>query len=513
MVDRVRLAELCAATSLFTDLGTGQPTEHGLRTCLVSMRLADALGLADDQRAELYYVSLLRFLGCTADGHQLAAMAGGDEVRFLAGMAPVAMGSPREELARLIGLVAAGQRMPQRLRALARALTNSKDGERLLEAHCEVGARLAIEMGSPKRVAAALECAYARWDGRGVPAGVAGTDIPVSIRVSIVARDLELWARETSNEATWQVLERRRGHAYDPDVVDAALQIGVEHLRECEHDLWGVVLALEPPPQMSVAGLGLLRALGALGDYADLKLPERSGYSRRISRIASAAAGLAGLEDPDATTLVCAALVHDLGVVAVPNTIWRARPQPGSADWEQVRLHPHWSARFLARCSGLQQAAVMAGQHHERLDGGGYPSGLKGDLGRGSGLLACAVLFDELTSTPTSGEASRSSADAATEMASLASGGVLDRSNVKAVLGAVGVAAPRVPVERPAGLTEREVEVLGLLARGKTNVQIAYVLGISVKTVGTHVEHIYAKAALRSRAAATLFAMQHDLLG
>ena len=176
----------------------------------------EALGLPADVRGEVFYVSLLRFLGCTADAHQLAAMAGGDEVRFLAGMAPVAMGSPREEIARMIGLVAAGQRMPQRLRALARALTDSKGGERLLEAHCEVGARLAIEMGLPQRVAAALGFAYARWDGRGVPAGVAGKDIPVSVRVSIVARDLELWARETSTEATRRVLERRRGHAYDP---------------------------------------------------------------------------------------------------------------------------------------------------------------------------------------------------------------------------------------------------------------------------------------------------------
>ncbi len=513
MADRVRLAELCAATSLFTDLGTGQSTEHGLRTCLVAMRLAAALDLPADVRCEVFYVSLLRFLGCTADAHQLAAMAGGDEVRFLAGMAPVAMGSPREEIAQMIALVAAGQRMPQRLRALARALTDTKGGERLLEAHCEVGARLAIEMGLSQRVATALGFAYARWDGRGVPAGVAGEDIPMSVRVSIVARDLELWTRETSNEATRQVLERRRGHAYDPEVVDAALQIGAENLRDCQDDLWEVVLTLEPPPRMCASGPGLLRALGALGDYADLKLPERSGYARRVTRIVSTAAEIADLDAPDATTLVHAALVHDLGVVAVPTNVWRARPQPGSADWEQVRLHPHWSARFFARCTGLEQVAVAAGQHHERHDGGGYPSGLTGDLGRVSGLLACAVLFDEMISARPSEGTKRSAADAAAEMADLARGGAMDRGDVKAVLGAVGIAAPRVAVERPAGLTEREVEVLCLLASGETNRQIADALGISVKTVGAHVEHIYTKTDVRSRAAATLFAMQHELVG
>ena len=82
-----------------------------------------------------------------------------------------------------------------------------------------------------------------------------------------------------------------------------------------------------------------------------------------------------------------------------------------------------------------------------------------------------------------------------------------------AVLDAAGIHRSWVGVERPAGLTEREVDVLGLLARGLTNRQIAEALDISVKTVGAHVEHVYAKAGVRSRAAATLFAMQHDLLG
>ena len=212
-------------------------------------------------------------------------------------------------------------------------------------------------------------------------------------------------------------------------------------------------------------------------------------------------------------TLVRAALVHDLGMVAVPANVWRARPPAGSAEWEQIRLHPHWSARVLARCPGLEQVAVVAGQHHERLDGPGYPSGLTGDRGRVSGLLACAVLFDELTSARPSAGTNRSASDAAAEMADLARAARWIAVTSERCSAAVGVVAPRVAVERPASLTEREVEVLCRVARGETNRQIAEGLGISVKTVGAHVEHIYAKADVRSRAAATLFAMQHDLVG
>jgi hypothetical protein len=116
-VGHVTLAVLCAATSLFTDLGTGQSTEHALRTCLIAMRLTAGLGFGTEACREVLYVSLLRLLGYTADAHQAAGLAGGDEIGFLAGMAPVkATGSPHEEIARLIGLVAAEEAMPRRLR-------------------------------------------------------------------------------------------------------------------------------------------------------------------------------------------------------------------------------------------------------------------------------------------------------------------------------------------------------------------------------------------------------------
>ena len=472
------------------------------------MRLADTLELDPAVRGDVFYVSLLRFLGCTADAAEMAALAGGNEVQFLAGMAPVAMGSPREEIAKMIRLVGAGERWPRRLRTLARALTDSKGGERLLSAHCEVGARLATEMGLPDQVSSALGAAYARWDGRGVPAGLAGDDIPLSVRVSIVARDIELWARETGHDTARQILAQRRGHAYDPAVVDAALDVGVDGLCDLGDGLWQAVLDLEPDAAWWVSGAPLRRALAALGDYADLKLPERAGHARRVARLASTVAGIANLDDGEAEVLVQAALVHDVGMVAVPVGVWRGVSRAGDTESELVRLHPHWSARVLGRCIGLDRVALVAGQHHERRDGSGYPFGLAGDLGRVSGLLACVVLFDELTAI-----GGRREEEAAAEMAALADAGALDRRDVQAVLEAAGFDAPLARVDRPAGLTEREVDVLGLLARGLTNRQIAAALCVSVKTVGAHVEHVYVKAGVRSRAAATLFAMQHDLVG
>jgi HD-GYP domain-containing protein (c-di-GMP phosphodiesterase class II)/DNA-binding CsgD family transcriptional regulator len=509
-VDRVRLAELCAATSLFTDLGTGQPSEHGLRSCSVAMRLADAVDVDDDVRREVFYVSLLRFLGCTAEAHEIAGSAGGDDLGFLSGMAPATMGSPREEISRLLGLVGRGERIPRRLMRIATAMSDPGTKARLLGAHCEVAERLATEMGMPTGVAESLSVAYARWDGRGVPSGVADEAIPVSMRVAIVARDVELWGRDTDAATTADVLRGRRGRAYAPDVVDAALAVGVDELRRVGDDLWESVLASEPVPWREAVGPQIDAALGALGDFADLKSPDFAGHARRTANIARAAA--ARLGDHDSDMLLRAALIHDLGVVAVPAGVWRTPRRLSPAEWEQVRLHPMWTERILARCPDLRPVAVAAGRHHERLDGSGYPAGVDGaGTDRVAGLLACADLFDERMS-PRPYRPTEDAATASDHLARLAEAGVLATADVEVVLDVTGSTGRPILINRPSGLTEREVDVLRLLARGGTLRQIAGSLGISAKTVGAHVEHIYAKAGVHSRAAATLFAVHHDLL-
>lgn len=503
---RVRLGELSAATSLFTDLGTGQPVDHGLRTCLVSVRLADVMDLGLETRREVFFVALLRFLGCTADSYQMAGLFDDDDLGVLSGMADVTMGSPWEELAGLARTAAGTVGFPGSLRTLASALLDTRGKERLLEAHCEVASRLADDMGLPSNVSAALDKGYARWDGRGVPRGLGGDDVPMSIRVSVVARDLELWGRQLGPTKAGEVLMKRRGRAYDPAVVDAALGMGIERLRRCDDDLWEVVVGLEPSPRIFVTGPeGVRRALRALGDFADLKVPAFTGHSRRVERVVVAAARSRGLDSSETEQLACAASVHDLGVVATPTRVWR-RADMSPADLEQARLHPMWSERLLKRVGGLEMIAGLAGRHHERSDGTGYPSGLSGDLGRSAGLLACVELYDETA------RRGRDTDDVAEEMRSLGASRSLNATDVAAVLTAVGAGRSLIEVERPGGLTEREIDVLRLVARGETNRQIAGLLRISAKTVGSHVEHIYAKTQVRSRAAATLFAVRHGLI-
>ena len=216
-----RLADLTVALSLATDLGTGQPLEQGLRTCWLSLQVAEALGLGPAERSCVYHVALLRFLGCTSDASEAAELAGGDDIRFNAVFAPMLNASAGERARFMVRHLGEDQPLGRRLGLLARAVTDPGGERRSLSAHCEAAARLAGRVGLPASVCGALAHAYERWDGTGHPDGLAGDAIPVAVRIVTVARDAELWAREAGWTLADEVLAHRRGRAYDPAVVDA----------------------------------------------------------------------------------------------------------------------------------------------------------------------------------------------------------------------------------------------------------------------------------------------------
>jgi HD-GYP domain-containing protein (c-di-GMP phosphodiesterase class II) len=505
--DGLRLSELLAALALATDLGTGQSSDHSLRTCLRSVAIARELGCDDATVAMVHQVALLRFLGCTADASETAAMTGGQDAAFLAAMAPAFMGSPAESIRGLAGALAADQPALRRARLLARALADAGHARRSLSAHCEVGARLARRLGTDAAVVESLAHAYERWDGKGFPDGLAGEAVPLAIRVVAAARDLDLWTRAGGPEVAAEVLRRRRGHGYDPRVVDAATAAPP---MDDARDLWADVLAAEPPPARVVRGGELDTALTVFADFADLKSRWTRGHSDRVAELAEEAGRRCGLPDADLVLLRRAGLVHDLGRVGVAAGVWDNPGPLGVAQREQVRLHPYLTERVLSRCQALRPLAALAGAHHERMDGSGYHRGVDGgQLSIPARLLAAADVLAAMTADRPHRTAL--SLDASRDQMRADPG--LDPSAVEAVLAAAGAAPARHRSRRwPAGLSDREVEVLRLIARGRSNREVAHLLVVSPKTVGRHVENLYAKIGVRSRAAAAVFAMEHRLL-
>ncbi|HUF14526.1 MAG TPA: HD domain-containing phosphohydrolase [Acidimicrobiia bacterium] len=503
---RLRLAELLASLSLATDLATGTPLGHGLRTCLLAVRVAGEMGLGPEQVRSVHQVSLLRFLGCTGEVSELARVVGGDELSFNFAMAHVLNGDPVESLKATVRAVGPGKPPLRKAALLLGALSDRDGATRTLSAHCEVAAMLASRLGLGEPVIGALQHAYERWDGKGLPNGTAGEAIPLEIRISSVARDIDLAVH--GNRDPMVLLNQRRGKAYDPRVVDAF--DGIRHHWSGEAD-WEELLESEPDPVSQVDDLD--HALTVLADFVDLKSPWTRGHSRRVADLAKTAAHQAGLGLEGANRLHRAGLVHDLGRVGVENGIWD-KPGPLSVDeWEKVMLHPYLTDRVLSRCPALQPLGELASRHHERLDGSGYHRQVGADhLSVGDNILAAADTLVALTSDrPHRGAVSLDGAVEA--MRDDRDAGRLDSDAVAWVVAAAGGELERPAPRNPDGLTDREVEVLRLIAREHTNRRIAERLYISPKTVGRHVENIYSKIGVSTRAGASVYAMEHRLVG
>lgn len=508
----IRAAELVGALSLATDLGTGQPLEHALRTAVLAVRLGELAEASAQELADTYYVALLHASGCTSNGHE-ALQLYGDDIAHRAAFFLIDPTNPAEVLAFYRAHVAAGQPPEVRAAMVEDAIANA--GPRARDAFatmCEVAQRFAgwLDLGS--NIQAALEYVFARWDGRGFP-DARGDAIPLPMRLLHVARDISLFLSAASPDEARAVVERRSAAAYDPRLADLAVRNFAELLAELDDArMWEQALEIEPFPQIWIAGERVDAGFTAIAALTGLKSPWLREHSTGVAELAEAAAWRVGLPAVSVTVVRRAALAHDLGRVGVSNAIWEKPGPLGFGEWERVRLHPHFTERAFAQSPALAPIGILAGSHHERLDGSGYHRGTRGPaLDQAARILAAADCYGAMREARPYRPALDAPA-AETELLREAKEGRLDPEAVDAVLNAGGHRVWQRPRELPAGLTGRELEVLLVLVRGESNKQIADHLGISAKTVGHHVQHVYQKAGVRSRAAATVWAYEHDLV-
>ena len=512
-VDRThaRLAEIVGALSLGVDLGFGQPMEHVLRQCLIALRLAERMGLEERTRAAVYYTALLINVGCHTDAHEQAKWFG-DDIRLKSGKYDHDIRSMRAAAAGMRQL-GAGRPPLHRFRVgLEFALSGHREVDNMIAHHAAIARTLGEQLELPDSVLESLGAAYEHWDGRGWPGELKGEQVPLPARISQVAEFVEVAHRVGGVDAARTVVRRGAGRQFDPQVArlledeGEALLAGLEQVAT-----WEAVIDGEPALAMVLSGERFDAALTAVASFVDLKSPYTLGHATAVAELAAAAGSGLGLGEHEVRTLRRAGLVHDLGRLGVSNTIWDKPGPLGAGEWERVRLHPHITERMLRQSAALAPLGTIAVQHRERLDGSGYPRGLAGNaISRPARILAAADAYQAM-SEPRPYRSPRPPEEAASELRADVKASRLDGDAVEAVLAAAG---HRVPVRRsgPAGLTQREVEVLRLLARGLSNRQIAERLVISPKTVANHVEHVYTKIGASTRAAASLFAMQHGLL-
>ena len=506
----MRLAELMAALSLGVDLGFDQPMEHVLRQTVLALRLAERLGLDVGERSTLYYSSLLVNVGCHADAHEQAKWFG-DDIALKAMKYRYDFRSLRGTLASL-RFLGAGHAPVHRFRVgLEFALGGHREVDAMIEQHSALACGLAERLGLDEATQEAVSASYERWDGRGWPGRLRGKEIPLAARICQLAEYVEV-AYRVGGVATATALARdRSGGQFDPELVSVLVGEATTVFADLDAtQTWVTVIEAEPALRRRLEGDEVDRALEAVADFVDLKSPYTLGHSRGVADLAARAGRELRLSAEDVATLHRAALVHDLGRLGVSNAIWDKPGPLGSGEWERVRMYPYLTERMLCQSAALAPLGAIAVQHHERLDGSGYPRGLTGgSLSTMSRTLAAADAYRTMREPRPHREPVPADA-AADRLRSESRAGRLDVEVVEAVLAAAGHPARR--HSRPAGLSPREVEILRLIARGMSSREIAGRLTLSPKTVRNHTEHIYTKTGATNRVAASLFAVEHGLL-
>jgi HD-GYP domain-containing protein (c-di-GMP phosphodiesterase class II) len=498
----VRRGEVIAALSLATDLTMGQPVEFALKSCVLATRIGKMLGLGPEELSEIFYQSLLRYIGCNAETHAMAALFG-DEIDFRRDFARIDPGRAAEMTALVFSYLRranAGSGLFGMVAGVARGLISGKAAsEENIAGHCEVAERLAARLSLGAGVRRNLGQIYERWDGRGLPRGLKGEAIAPAVRVVSFAQDAIVLRAAYGADAAHEKLQARAGSAYEPRLVERYLKRADELTADLDKTSWDDVLALEPEPHAPLSAAEFDAACLAMADYADLKSPYSVGHSRAVAILAAEAARRCGLPQADTTDLYRAGLLHDIGQVAVPVRIWLKPGALNESEWEQVRLHSYYGERVLARPAALA-----------RLDGSGYHRGARGPALTPHGKILAAAEAYQNKIEPRPHRAALSAQAAADVLKRAVREGKLDADAAGAVLAAAGhaVAARQ---EMVAGLTSREMDVLRAIARGQSMKETARALGISPKTVDNHTQNVYAKIGVKTRGGATLFAIEHGL--
>lgn len=509
----VRLGEVLVALSGVGDLARERRPGSAARSCLLACRIARRLDLDEPTIRDIFYTALLQHVGCVGYAQEAAAVFQGRDIEMNLAGSHTDFADPRDLFRTFVPELSAGTNAVTTMRILVAALTKApRFGPVVNRASCEVAAMTARRIGLRAEVADILAHVEEWYSGKGGYLGTKGDAIPIGARVVLTAMTAAVFHDLGGPEVAVRVVAKRAGNQLDPQVADAFANGGTQLLAELDAvEVDQAVLAEEPWPHLRVDGAELDEVALAFGQIVDLKSSHTHGAAQRAYDLAGVAATNLGLERQEVGRIQRAAALRDIGKAAISNAILDKTGALNADELDEIRLHPYRTERLLARAPVLAAESALAALHHEHEDGSGYHRGVTaGSIPIGGKLLAVVDAYIEATQDrrglPSHPE------QACTRLAGLARRGQLEPSVVRCVVAAVEGRAMSSRRVQPAGLSDRQVEVLRLLAKGLSNKEIARELFVSPRTAEHHVQDIYAKVGASSRAAAALFAMQHQLL-
>ena len=510
----LRRSEVALVLAQASAMATGQSPEFTLQSCVLARRLGQMAGATQVELEATFFHALLRFIGCNADTRIMAGLLG-DEIAFRKSFAKIDATKPGDVLPLVFKAVMAASADQSGLSRFAAVISgfaaSRSTSESVLQAHCEVAAQLGSRLGLSEEVCRNLTHLYVRWDGKGLPAGIRGNQISLPVQLVVLAQDVLVLRDAYGDVEAMRLITERRGKAYDPALVYVFISSGQRLLRDLARVTWQDIVAMAPAHD-ELSESEAENAVLAVADFADLKLPFAPGHSRQLAALVTSAAVKLRRTPEAVKDLRWAALLHDLGNAAVPYPILGKSGPYTQADWELVRLHPYHGERITARVPAFARAARLIGQHHERLNGNGYHSGLRAaTLDIDARLLAAAEAYQNHIENRPHRKKFEPQA-AAQSLLRDVDLGLLDRACVSAVLAAAGQHQASLKSIDRDDLTAREQQVLGCVAQALTMKEMASQLGMSPKTVDNHLQSIYAKLGVKTRAGAALVAVERGFL-
>ena len=401
-IGTVRLSELLGALSFALDMTEGQPEGHCVRCCWIGMHVGRELGLSEAELWELYYTLLLKDLGCSSNAARICQLYLTDDLSFKRDFKSVGDRLP-EVLRFVLSHTGLKSGLSERFRTILNIMQNGAELAReLIETRCQRGADLARQLRFSEAVAYGIQCLDEHWDGKGKPAGLSGQAIPIYARVALLAQVVDVFQTAGGPEAAGAEVAARAGTWFDPALVGAfdrvarspAFWTGL-----ASPDLSATIFELEPAQHSQAVDEDYLDDIAeAFALVVDSKSPFTSGHSTRVAFFTDLIAGQLGFAPERRRWLKRGALLHDIGKLGVSNSILDKPGKPDEAEWAAIRLHPAHTTRILSRIKAFRGLAEMAGAHHERLDGKGYPLGLGSDaIMLDTRIITTADIFDALT--------------------------------------------------------------------------------------------------------------------
>jgi putative nucleotidyltransferase with HDIG domain len=398
----IALSEIVSALSFALDLTEDAVPGHAVRSCLLGMRIGIELGLNDAQLFDLYYALLLKDIGCSSNAARMCQILGADDRQAKRAVKTIDWTRPSLDGIKMAWNNSLPGASPLRKmqRVVWLGLTQNRHNAEMIGLRCERGADIVRKIGLSGQCADTIHSLDEHWNGSGYPERSRGNAIPLLARILGIAQHLDVFANEQGRERAVEVLKNRSGSWFDPELVRIAVSLhraGTLWTGCGTADERTRVMDLEPGSIRTLETEQVDQLCEAFADVVDAKSSYTYRHSLGVTEVADRIAGRLGLPPATRQLIHRAALLHDLGKLCVPNSILDKPGKLDDAEWQVMRQHPLLSQQILDRIPRFASIARIAGRHHEKLDGSGYPYKLSGDhLSLEERLVAIADMYGAL---------------------------------------------------------------------------------------------------------------------